>query len=72
LSGFGLSASANLNLDVDVNADNFSRSIHVARSDAMVLKLVDVSSLPDKTIRVCEPHIRFLSSVYHIVIFVIN
>ena len=42
LSEFGLSASANLNLDVDVIADNFSRTIHVAKSDAMVLKLVDV------------------------------
>lgn len=43
LSEFGFVASADLDLNIDVNADNFSQSIRVTKSDAMVLKLVDVS-----------------------------
>lgn len=45
LSEFELETSANLNLAIDVNAVNFSRSLHVSRSDALVLKLVDVRIL---------------------------
>lgn len=45
LSEFGFAASDHLDLFVDVNARDFSQSIHISRSDAMVLKLVDVCTL---------------------------
>ena len=45
LAEFGHVAADDLNLNIDVNADHFSKTIHVTKSDSLVMKLLDVSSL---------------------------
>ena len=42
MSEYGAIMTGNLNLDVDVTSGNFSQNIHIDRSDAMVLKLIEV------------------------------
>lgn len=43
MSEYGAMFSDPLNLDVDISSGNFHKQIHVDQTDAMVLKLVDVS-----------------------------
>ena len=43
LAEFGHVAADDLNLNINVYADHFSKSIHVTKSDSLVMKLLDVS-----------------------------
>lgn len=42
MSEYGSIMSGTLNLDIAVTSGNFTQSIHVGKSDAMVLKLIEV------------------------------
>ncbi|XP_052800199.1 CD109 antigen-like isoform X1 [Mya arenaria] len=53
LSAFGYVTTANLDLNIDVNGVHYSKSMHVTKQEAMVMKLLDV---PSSAIPAFRPH----------------
>ena len=56
MSEYGAIFGGNLNMDITVTSGNFTQDIHVGKSDAMVLKLIEVytsmwENLPIHTIK---------------------
>ena len=56
MSEYGAIFGGNLNMDITVTSGNFTQDIHVGKSDAMVLKLIEVytsmwENLPIQTIK---------------------
>ena len=45
MSEYGAIFGGNLNMDITVTSGNFTQDIHVGKSDAMVLKLIEVCTL---------------------------
>lgn len=62
MSEYGTIMTGNLNLDVNVTSGNFSQNIHIDKSDAMVLKLIEVchsiTLMGDRVVNVLNPFRR--------------
>lgn len=45
MSEYGAVMTGNLDMTIDVTSHNFTQNIHIGKSDAMVLKLIEVTLL---------------------------